>query len=560
MAKKILLDKAAREALFRGADILANTVKTTLGPGGRNAVIEKTFGSPLVTKDGVTVAREIDLEDEFENMGAQMVKEVASRAGDFAGDGTTTATVLAQAIVNEGKQLIGLGMNPIELKRGIDKAVAKVVDFIQEKSQEIEDFDEIKQVGTISANGDKEIGTMLAEAMKAVGKEGLITVEQSKGTETKWDLQQGLKFDRGFLSPYFITEAETQSIFFEEPLVLLVDRKIQLTYDILLPLEIAAKAGKPLLIVAEDVAGQALNALIVNKMQGTVNVAAVRAPGFGNNRREILKDIASMTGATILSKETDTDLSDVFKPITQQPRTQEEAQALEEHVRRANSMLGQAASVAITQDDTLLVGLEESKEAVAERVNTIRAAIEGNESDFEREKLQQRLAKLAGGVAVVYVGAASETEVKEKTARVDDALSATKAAVEEGIVPGGGVIFLRAINELQEEAENDSQVAGIKVVKAALEAPIRQICANAGTDASLIVSKLKESDEFAFGYDAAKSEYTNMIDSGIIDPAKVSRIAIQNAASVASLMLTTESMIAQIKEKEVDQPVGPGLR
>jgi chaperonin GroEL len=556
MAKDIVLGSSARDKLFNGASILADAVKTTLGPGGRNAVIEKQAGSPLVTKDGVTVAREISLEDRFENMGAQMVKEVASKAGDVAGDGTTTATVLAQAIINKGRTLIGLNLNPVEVKRGIDKGVEAVLKFIDANAKAIDTFQEVKQVGTISANGDEEIGTLLAEAMEKVGREGVITVEQAKTVETTLDVEKGLKFDRGYLSPHFITDPEDQEALLENPLIVLSDRKISAVTDILVPLELAHREGRSILFIAEDITGDALNTMVVNKARGTVTCAAVRAPGFGDNRNAILKDLSSLTGAAVLSKDTNTDISSVFKPpppmtpqMAQDPHT---VAAFEKYLKEARKFMGEASSVRVAKNETIVVGKEDYSSLVEERVAQIRAALDAETSEWDKEQLRSRLAKLVGGVGVLHVGAGSETEIKEKMARVDDALNATKAAVEGGVVPGGGVIFIRALKVLDEvdaSLTSPDQKAGVDILRTALEEPLRQICKNAGEDPPLILAEIKKNKDFGFGYNAATGQYENLLDTGIVDPAKVSKVALQSAASVASVMLTAETAIVEIPQK-----------
>ena len=532
MAKEIKFDIEARDALKRGVDALANAVKVTLGPQGRNVVIDKKFGGPSITKDGVTVAKEIELVDTIENMGAQMVKEVASKTADIAGDGTTTATVLAQAIVSNGLKNVAAGANPMDLKRGIDKAVAVVVENLKSQSQEVGDsIEKIQQVGAISANNDNTIGSLIAEAMDKVKKEGVITVEEAKGTDTYVEVVEGMQFDRGYLSPYFVTNAEKMLTEMENPYILIYDKKISNMKDLLPVLEPAAQSGKPLLIIAEDVDGEALATLVVNKMRGSLKIAAVKAPGFGDRRKAMLEDIAILTGGTVISEERGFKLENA---------------TLE--------MLGTAEKVSIDKDNTTVVNGAGEKDNIAARVNQIKAQIETTTSDYDREKLQERLAKLAGGVAVLYVGAASEVEMKEKKDRVDDALHATRAAVEEGIIPGGGVALVRAADALTDlKGDNADEITGIQIVTRAIEEPLRQIVANAGNEGSVVVSKVKEG-KADFGYNAKKEIYENMFEAGIIDPTKVTRVALENAASVAGMLLTTECVLAEIPEETPPMP------
>ncbi|MDA7794292.1 chaperonin GroEL [Flavobacteriales bacterium] len=532
MAKEIKFDIEARDALKRGVDALANAVKVTLGPQGRNVVIDKKFGGPSITKDGVTVAKEIELVDTIENMGAQMVKEVASKTADIAGDGTTTATVLAQAIVSNGLKNVAAGANPMDLKRGIDKAVAVVVENLKSQSQEVGDsIEKIQQVGAISANNDNTIGSLIAEAMDKVKKEGVITVEEAKGTDTYVEVVEGMQFDRGYLSPYFVTNAEKMLTEMENPYILIYDKKISNMKDLLPVLEPAAQSGKPLLIIAEDVDGEALATLVVNKMRGSLKIAAVKAPGFGDRRKAMLEDIAILTGGTVISEERGFKLENA---------------TLE--------MLGTAEKVSIDKDNTTVVNGAGEKDNIAARVNQIKAQIETTTSDYDREKLQERLAKLAGGVAVLYVGAASEVEMKEKKDRVDDALHATRAAVEEGIIPGGGVALVRAADALTDlKGDNADETTGIQIVTRAIEEPLRQIVANAGNEGSVVVSKVKEG-KADFGYNAKKEIYENMFEAGIIDPTKVTRVALENAASVAGMLLTTECVLAEIPEETPPMP------
>ena len=537
MAKEIKFDVESRDALKRGVDALANAVKVTLGPKGRNVVIEKSFGAPHVTKDGVSVAKEIELEDRVENMGAQMVKEVASRTSDIAGDGTTTATVLAQAIVREGLKNVAAGANPMDLKRGIDKAVTAVVQSLQAQSQEVGDSSEkIKQVASISANNDDTIGSLIAEAFGKVGKEGVITVEEAKGTDTTVDVVEGMQFDRGYQSPYFVTNPEKMVTELDNPYILLVEKKISSMKDLLPVLEPVAQAGKALLIICEEVEGEALATLVVNKLRGSLKIAAVKAPGFGDRRKAMLEDIAILTGGTVISEE---------RGFTMENATLE--------------MLGTAEKVVIDKDNTTLVNGGGDEALIKGRVSQIKAQMETTTSDYDKEKLQERLAKLAGGVAVLYVGATSEIEMKEKKDRVDDALHATRAAVEEGIVPGGGVALVRSIPTLDSlKGENQDQDTGIKIVKRAIEEPLRQIVANAGGEGSVVVAKVAEGTG-DFGFNAKNDEYVNMYEAGIIDPTKVVRVALENAASVAGMLLTTECVITEVKSAEPAMPMGGGM-
>ena len=532
MAKEIKYNVEARELLKEGVDALSNAVKVTLGPKGRNVIIDKKFGAPHITKDGVTVAKEIELEDNFANMGAQIVKEVASKTNDDAGDGTTTATVLAQAIIGVGLKNVTAGANPMDIKRGIDKAVEVVVSSLKEQSQQVgDDIEKIEQVATISANNDKNIGGLIAEAMGKVKKEGVITVEEAKGTETHVDVVEGMQFDRGYISAYFITNTEKMQTELEKPYILITDKKISTMKEIMSVLEPVAQSGRALLIIAEDVDGEALSALVVNKLRGTLKIAACKAPGFGDRRKEMLEDIAALTGATVISTD--------------------KGMRLEDATLEA---LGCAEKVTMNKENTTIVDGCGDKEAIKARVEQIRASIEVSKSDYDREKLQERLAKLAGGVAVLYVGAATEVEMKEKKDRVDDALAATRAAVEEGIVPGGGVAYIRAIASLEGlKGENEDQTTGIQIVKRAIEEPLRQIVKNAGGEGSVVVNKVSEG-KGAFGYNARDDRYEDMLDAGIIDPTKVSRVALENAASIASMFLTTECVLA---EKKVETPIPP---
>jgi chaperonin GroEL len=537
-AKEIVFDQRARDAILKGVNTLADAVKVTLGPKGRNVVIEKSFGSPTITKDGVTVAKEVELENKFENMGAQMVKEVASKTSDVAGDGTTTATVLAQALYREGAKLVAAGHNPMELKRGIDKAVEAVVGDLKKLSKPTKDHKEIAQVGTISANGDTTIGTIIAEAMEKVGKEGVITVEEAKGLETTLDIVEGMQFDRGYLSPYFVTDAERMEAVLDDPYILIHEKKISNMKDLLPLLEQIARGGKPLLIVAEEVEGEALATLVVNKLRGTLHVCGVKAPGFGDRRKAMLEDIAILTGGRMIAEELGIKLEQV---------------TLKD--------LGRAKRITVDKDNTTIVDGAGKKEDIEARVKTIRAQIEETTSDYDREKLQERLAKLVGGVAVIKVGAATETEMKEKKARVEDAMHATKAAVEEGIVPGGGVAYLRTIKALEGVKVTEGEKFGLDIVRRALEEPLRQIAGNGGYEGSIVVNKVKEAKEAAFGFNAASGEYEDLVKAGVIDPTKVSRFALQNASSVASLMLTTMAMVAEKpkEEKEMGGGAGAGM-
>ncbi|WP_457812744.1 chaperonin GroEL [Sinorhizobium meliloti] len=532
-AKQVKFGRSAREKMLRGVDILADAVKVTLGPKGRNVVIDKSFGAPRITKDGVTVAKEIELEDKFENMGAQMVREVASKTNDIAGDGTTTATVLAQAIVREGAKAVAAGMNPMDLKRGIDLAVAEVVKDLLAKAKTINTSDEIAQVGTISANGEKQIGLDIAEAMQKVGNEGVITVEEAKTAETELEVVDGMQFDRGYLSPYFVTNPEKMVADLEDAFILLHEKKLSNLQAMLPVLEAVVQTGKPLLIIAEDVEGEALATLVVNKLRGGLKIAAVKAPGFGDRRKAMLEDIAILTGGTVISE----DLGIKLESVTL-------------------DMLGRAKKVSITKENTTIVDGAGQKSDIEGRVAQIKAQIEETTSDYDREKLQERLAKLAGGVAVIRVGGATEVEVKEKKDRIDDALNATRAAVQEGIVPGGGVALLRSSVKITVKGENDDQDAGVNIVRRALQSPARQIVENAGDEASIVVGKILEKNTDDFGYNAQTGEYGDMIAMGIIDPVKVVRTALQDAASVASLLITTEAMIAELPKK--DAPAMPG--
>jgi len=533
-SKEIKYDMQAREKIMKGVDTLANAVKVTLGPKGRNVAIAKSWGAPQVTKDGVTVAKEIELEDKFENMGAQMVKEVASKTSDKAGDGTTTATVLAQAIYREGSKLVVSGMNPMSLKRGIDKGVALVVDELKERSKTISDKKEIAQIGTISANNDATIGDIISEAMEKVGKDGVITVEEAKGMETELEIVEGMQFDRGYVSPYFVTDAEKMEVRLDDPYILLHEKKISAMKDMVPLLEQIAKTGKPLLLVAEDIEGEALATLVVNKMRGTLKCVAVKAPGFGDRRKAMLQDIAVLTGGNLISEDVGIKLENV---------------TLKD--------LGTCKKVTVDKDNTTIVDGAGKRADIEGRVKQIRAQIDETKSDYDREKLQERLAKIVGGVAVIRVGAATEIEMKEKKARVEDALHATRAAVEEGIVPGGGVAFIRSIGALADVKLPDEEQQGLNIVRRALEEPLRQIAANAGCEGSIVVEKVKESNG-THGFDAETEQYVDMLEAGIIDPTKVARFALQNAASVASLLLTTEAMIAEKpKKKEPPMPAMP---
>ncbi|CCX47601.1 60 kDa chaperonin [Bacteroides sp. CAG:927] len=527
MAKEIKFEIKAREELKKGVDALADAVKVTLGPKGRNVIIEKKFGAPHITKDGVSVAREVELEDAFQNMGAQLVKEVASKTGDDAGDGTTTATVLAQSIINVGLKNVAAGANPMDIKRGIDKAVTAVVENIRSMAEEVgDDFKKIEDVARVSANNDENIGRLIAEAMKKVKKEGVITVDEAKGTETTVDIVEGMQFDRGFISPYFITNSEKMEAVLDSPYLLLYDKKISNLKDILPILEATAQSGRPLLIISEDVDQQALATLVLNSLRGSLKICAVKAPGFGDRRKEMLEDIAILTGGVVISEEKGMKL---------------ESATLD--------YLGRADKITVNKENTTIVNGAGSKEAIANRVAQIRAQIEQTTSDYDREKLQERLAKLAGGVAVLHIGAPSEVEMKEKKDRVDDALSATRAAIAEGIVPGGGVAYIRCVEKLDSlKGDNDDETTGILIVKRAIEEPLRQIVANAGVEGAVVVQKVKEG-KGDFGYNARTDTYENLLASGVIDPAKVTRVALENAASIAGMFLTTECVIAEKKEE-----------
>ena len=538
MAKEIKFDIKAREELKKGVDALANAVKVTLGPKGRNVILEKKFGAPHITKDGVSVAKEIELEDKFQNMGAQLVKEVASKTGDDAGDGTTTATLLTQAIVTTGLKNVAAGANPMDVKRGIDKAVAKVVEGIKAQSQEVgDDFDKIENVARISANNDNEIGQLIAEAMKKVKKEGVITVEEAKGTTTSVDVVEGMQFDRGYISPYFVTNAEKMECEMDHPYILLFDKKISNLKDMLFILEATAQSGRPLLIIAEDVDSEALATLVVNRLRGSLKICAVKAPAFGDRRKDMLEDIAILTGGVVISEE---------KGLKLEGATID--------------MLGSAEKVSVNKENTVIVNGAGAKEAIAERVAQLKTLIETTKSTYDKEKLQERLAKLAGGVAVLYIGAPSEVEMKEKKDRVDDALSATRAAVAEGIVPGGGVAYIRCIESLEGlKGENDDETTGIEIIRRAIEEPLRQIVANAGLEGAVVVQKVKEG-KGDFGYNARTDRYENLFETGVIDPAKVTRVALENAASIAGMFLTTECVIAEKPEPAAPAaPAAPGM-
>ena len=526
-AKEVKFGRSARERMLDGVNILADAVKVTLGPKGRNVVIDKSFGAPRITKDGVSVAKEIELEDKFENMGAQMLREVASKTNDIAGDGTTTATVLAQSIVQEGHKAVAAGMNPMDLKRGIDLAVAEVVADLQKKATKINTSEEVAQVGTISANGETEIGEMIAEAMQKVGNEGVITVEEAKTAETELEVVEGMQFDRGYLSPYFVTNPEKMVADLDDPYILLHEKKLSNLQAMLPILESVVQSSRPLLIIAEDVEGEALATLVVNKLRGGLKIAAVKAPGFGDRRKAMLEDIAILTGGQVISE----DLGIKLENVTL-------------------DMLGTAKKVSITKEETTIVDGAGDKSDIDGRVNQIKAQIEETSSDYDREKLQERLAKLAGGVAVIRVGGATEVEVKEKKDRVDDALNATRAAVEEGIVPGGGTALLLSSKDLKTKGVNEDQEAGINIVRRALQAPARQIATNAGSEASIVVGKIMEQDSLTFGFNAQTGEYGDLIKMGIVDPVKVVRTALQDAASIAGLLITTEAMIAELPKKE----------
>ncbi|MGA0561115.1 chaperonin GroEL [Ancylobacter sp. VNQ12] len=535
-AKEVKFGSDARDKMLRGVDILANAVKVTLGPKGRNVVIDKSFGAPRITKDGVTVAKEIELEDKFENMGAQMVREVASKTNDLAGDGTTTATVLAQAIVREGVKAVAAGMNPMDLKRGIDLAAGEAIKDIQKRSKKVKNTDEVAQVGTISANGDASIGEMIAGAMQKVGNEGVITVEEAKTAETELDVVEGMQFDRGYLSPYFVTNAEKMTVDLEDPYLLIFDKKLSGLQPILPVLEAVVQSGKPLVIVAEDVEGEALATLVVNKLRGGLKVAAVKAPGFGDRRKAMLEDIAILTGGQVISEELGIKLESVNL-----------------------AMLGRAKKIVIEKEKTTIVDGVGKKKDIEGRVAQIKSQIEETTSDYDREKLQERLAKLAGGVAVIRVGGATEVEVKEKKDRIDDALNATRAAVEEGIVPGGGIALLRAKKAVEKlSSDNPDIQAGIKIVLKALEAPIRQISENSGVEGSIVVGKVQESKDQNFGFNAQTEQFVDMIAAGIVDPAKVVRTALQDAASIAGLLITTEAMVADLPKPAASAPAMPG--
>ena len=536
-AKEVKFSVDARDSMLHGIDTLAHAVRVTLGPKGRNVVLDKSYGAPRITKDGVTVAKEIELEDKFENMGAQMVREVASKTSDEAGDGTTTATILAHAIVREGAKAVAAGMNPMDLKRGVDLAVETIVADLQKNSKNVTSNEEIAQVGTISANGDAEIGRFIADAMKRVGNEGVITVEEAKSLETELEVVEGMQFDRGYISPYFVTNADKMRVDMEDPYILIYEKKLSALNELLPLLEAVVQASKPLLIIAEDVEGEALATLVVNKLRGGLKVAAVKAPGFGDRRKAMLEDIAILTGGTMVSA----DLGIKLENVT-------------------ISMLGRAKKMTIDKENTTIVGGAGKKADIQARIAQIKAQIEETTSDYDREKLQERLAKLAGGVAVLRVGGATEIEVKERKDRVDDAMHATRAAVEEGVLPGGGVALLRGIKALEKlKVHNDDQRTGIEIVKKAISWPARQIAINAGEDGSIVVGKILEKDSYAFGYDAQTGEYGNLVSKGIIDPTKVVRVALQGAASIAGLLITTEAMVAELpKEQSSTVPGGPG--
>ena len=538
MAKLIKFDIKAREELKKGVDQLSDAVKVTLGPKGRNVILDKKYGAPHITKDGVTVAREVELEDEFQNIGAQLVKEVASKTNDDAGDGTTTATVLAQAIITEGLKNVAAGANPMDVKRGIDKAVKVVVDGIKEQAQEVgDDFDKIENVARISANNDDAIGQLIAEAMKKVKQDGVITVEEAKGTETRVDVVEGMQFDRGYISPYFVTNADKMACEMERPYILIFDKKISGLKDLLPLLQGAVQAHRPMLIIAEDVDGEALASLVVNRLRGSLEVCAVKAPGFGDRRKEMLQDIAILTGGTVISEETGLTLE-----------------------KATLDMLGTAEKVTVDKENTTIVNGAGNKDMIADRIAQIRVQIENTKSSYDKEKLQERLAKMSGGVAVLYIGAPSEVEMKEKKDRVDDALSATRAAVAEGIVPGGGTAYIRCLKALEGmKGDNDDETTGIHIITRAIEEPLRQIVANAGLEGAVVVNRVKEGTG-DFGYNARTEQYENLFETGVIDPAKVSRIALENAASIAGMFLTTECVIAEKKEPEPAIPAGgPGM-
>jgi chaperonin GroEL len=534
-AKEVRFSQDARERMLHGVDILANAVRVTLGPKGRNVVLEKSFGAPRITKDGVTVAKEIELEDKFENMGAQMVREVASKTSESAGDGTTTATILAQAIVKEGAKSVAAGANPMDLKRGINLAVNAIINEMSSKSKKVTSSEEIAQVGTISSNGDQEIGAMIAKAMQKVGNDGVITVEEAKSLETELDVVEGMQFDRGYISPYFITDADKMRVEMESPYILINEKKLSNLQTILPLLEAVVQSGKPLLVIAEDVEGEALATLVVNKLRGGLKVAAVKAPGFGDRRKAMLQDIAVLTGGQVISE----DLGIKLENVTL-------------------DMLGRAKKVVITKDDTTIVDGAGKKADIEARIAQIKQQIEDTTSDYDREKLQERLAKLSGGVAVIKVGGVTEVEVKEKKDRVDDALNATRAAVEEGILPGGGVALIRSQKALDKlNTANDDQRVGVNIVRRALQAPARQIAENAGEDGAVVVGKIVDKDDYAFGYNAQTGEYGNLVRQGVIDPAKVVRTALQDAASIAGLLITTEAMVAELPKKQA-APAMPG--
>jgi chaperonin GroEL len=534
-AKEVRFSQDARERMLHGVDVLANAVRVTLGPKGRNVVLEKSFGAPRITKDGVTVAKEIELEDKFENMGAQMVREVASKTSETAGDGTTTATILAQAIVKEGAKSVAAGANPMDLKRGIDLAVNAIINELSSKSKKVTSSEEIAQVGTISANGDQEIGAMIAKAMQKVGNDGVITVEEAKSLETELDVVEGMQFDRGYISPYFITDADKMRVELESPYILINEKKLSNLQTILPLLEAVVQSGKPLLVIAEDVEGEALATLVVNKLRGGLKVAAVKAPGFGDRRKAMLQDIAVLTSGQVISE----DLGIKLENVTL-------------------DMLGRAKKVVITKDDTTIVDGAGKKADIEARIAQIKQQIEDTTSDYDREKLQERLAKLSGGVAVIKVGGVTEIEVKEKKDRVDDALNATRAAVEEGILPGGGVALIRSQKSLDKlNTANEDQKVGVNIVRRALQSPARQIAENAGEDGAVVVGKIVDKDDYAFGYNAQTGEYGNLVKQGVIDPAKVVRTALQDAASVASLLITTEAMVAELPKKQA-APAMPG--
>ena len=539
MSKEILFNIDARDQLKKGVDELANAVKVTLGPKGRNVIIEKKFGAPHITKDGVTVAKEIELEDAFQNLGAQLVKEVASKTGDDAGDGTTTATVLAQSIVNVGLKNVTAGANPMDLKRGIDKAVDSVVESIKKQSKTVgDDYDKIEQVATVSANNDAKIGKLIADAMRKVSKDGVITIEEAKGTDTTIEVVEGMQFDRGYISAYFVTNTEKMEVEFEKPYILIYDKKISNLKELLPVLEPAVQSGRPLLIIAEDVESEALTTLVVNRLRASLKICAVKAPGFGDRRKEMLEDIAILTGGTVISEE---------KGITLESATLE--------------MLGTAEKITVDKDNTTVVNGAGSKDAIATRITQIKSQIAATTSDYDREKLQERLAKLAGGVAVLYVGAPSEVEMKEMKDRVDDALSATRAAIEEGIVPGGGVAYIRSIDALETlKGDNEDETTGIEIVKRAIEEPLRQIVANSGKEGAVVVQKVREGKS-DFGYNARLDKYENLFETGVVDPAKVTRVALENAASIAGMFLTTEAVITEKKEDNPvpQMPMGGGM-